>query len=161
TRGGSPRSLRPTTLRGTPSATPPAPPCRGSPRRSALPGPRSRRHPQTVIIAREGLPAQRLALARTGTQSRIMHVRRSSSRRGGRSNCCRSEQTVQVVVDDLDGVLIAALAAEDAGGQAVREGQKTGDFGTRVTIGGDLPGLLCGGQPGSEDVLQRVGQSEP
>lgn len=63
------------------------------------------------------------------------------------SSRCRPEQAVQVVVDDLGGGLVAALPTEDTGGQAVGESQKAGDFGTRVTIGGDVPGLLRGDQP--------------
>ncbi|MFD8557910.1 hypothetical protein ACFV1N_11555 [Streptosporangium canum] len=43
---------------------------------------------------------------------------------------------------------MAALSAQDAGGQAVGESQKCGDLGARIAIGGEVAGLLRGGEPG-------------
>ena len=84
----------------------------------------------------------------------------SPARLGRRPERGRLEQAVQVVVEDRSRGLVAALSAQDAGGQAVGEGQERGHFDAWVAIGADVSGLLSGGEPCGEEVFQRVGPGE-
>src|SRR3954471_8414455 len=96
----------------------------------------------------------------------MMRVGKSYAGLRGRPRVSRAvvrwgEERVERVLEDGACCWMVALASEDAGGQAVGQGEECGDLGAGDAVGVDDPGLLGGGELGGEEVLQglRVGHA--